>query len=188
MYNFGTRGFRFDELAKVMYFHLRRMKVPVKFRIGTKSEAVHRSFIVDLITECENYVMENPVRLRMPMDLGYMQVLKFDYRGSNPKHLNTYYGKDFVVAWVVHHMYKHVTLFNCDKLKIRLFEHIKKTGMKDYLEDLMPGDFFYLIENKHVNSNGLGRFCEREDHYTRKIPKKTLGMQRKETEWKLFLP
>lgn len=182
------RGYTIDEITKILYMYFREFKMPVQFRRGKKCESFHRSFITDLITECENYVIENPVRLRMPMDLGYMQVLKFEYEGVNVEHLNKYYGKDFNVVWMVHHMFKHVVLFSAFKLKKRLFKHIEQTGMTDYLEDLMPGDFFYLIENSYVVDRGIGRFCEAEKHYTRRIPKKTFGMQLKRFAWKLFVP
>lgn len=188
MYNYAIKGHKFGQLAKIMFMHLRRIKMPSDLRKGTKSEALHRSFITDLITECEDYVIQNPVRLRMPMDLGYMQVLKFEYKAKDINHLNKYYGDDFAVVWAIHHMYKHVVLFNYIELKRKLFNFIEKTGMKDYLTELMPGDIFYLMENKYVNINGLGGFRERECHYTRTIPKKTCGMQRKESYGKLFMP
>jgi hypothetical protein len=180
-------GYTIKDVAKIMYMYLIAFKVPVRFRKGKKYEAFHSSFISDLIVECENYVIENPVRLRMPLDLGYMQVLKFDYNGNNVQHLNKYYGKDYNVVWAVHHMFKHAVLFSGLELKKRLFRHIEQTGNTDYLEDMMPGDFFYLTENKYVVDRGIGRFCEQKNHYTQKIPRKTHGMQFKRCGRKLFM-
>jgi len=181
-------GWLFTDVAKVMFAYMAKFKMPQKARRGMKVEAEHSSFIDDLITECENYVIENPVRLRMPLDLGYMQTYKFDYQKSSVEHINKFYGKDYTVVWVVHHMFKHVVLYSGLELKKRLFRHIEKTGMIDYLEDLAPGDYFYLLNNKYVITRGIGRFRERPNHYTQRFPKKTFNMQYKGSQWRLFVP
>lgn len=180
-------GVEIEWIAKIMYMYLRKFCVPVAFRKGKKHESIHTNFMKDFFSECENYVMENPVRLRLPLDLGYMQVWKHLYEKKDIRHINKFYGDDFSLVWIVHRMYQHVVMYQCLELKQRLIDFIIRTGNKDYLTDIAVGDHFYLSENKYVSNYSFGGFCEEEKHYTRRIPKKTFKMRGDTYQWKLRL-
>lgn len=180
-------GMTFGGVAKVLYMYLRKFKMPVSRRLGKKREKIHKDIMVDFIEACEDYVIENPTRLRMPLDLGYMQVLKHEYQGRNLKFLNKFYGDDYSITWIIHHMYKHAVLVQGAKAKKKIIDYVIRTGKKDFLKETVIGDYYYLLENKYVAGFSIARFCEGENHYTRSLPRKTFGMQQERTERKLFM-
>jgi hypothetical protein len=178
-YSFGN-GVTLKGVAMIANLHLQKM--------GACKLTCSKEFVDDLLTACEDFAIESRERLRMPFDLGYMQVLKHDSAGNNIQWLNKFYGDDFSVVWLLHPLFSNIAMSNNFRLKKRLVDFIQKTRKKNYLQELPDGDYFFLKHNEYVASAGFDRFRHRKESYARNLPRKVVYLQSKRQCRRLLVP
>lgn len=127
--NFKTE----NDILHLMGKHLERWGVK-----DSKTEAflsLYMDLVVDKVTEGE-------VRLPLPQNLGYLQVLQhqLEIKTGKRAHLEKYGNSDFNLLWIKHPMFRyHEMKFNKEARAMVL---AKRLGGAKYLKEYVDGDFY----------------------------------------------
>jgi hypothetical protein len=123
---------RLDAVAFIMKKYLSKWDVPQK--VSEEEFALH---YFNLMLE---KVKSGEVRLVLPHNLGYMQVLEHQYTGRNVEHLKKFGNVDYSLIWVRHPMFVHHRIKAGKKLNEEIRQ--RKLDGARYLTDYVDGDTY----------------------------------------------
>lgn len=94
------------------------------------------------IQKVQEKAASGQVRLPLPHNLGYVQVLEHVYEGLDKKVKIKYLGVDFSMVWVKHPMYKYHTIKTKPEVT-RMLRKKRDAGVK-FLKEYVDGDTFVI--------------------------------------------
>lgn len=118
-------------IAERMIVHLENM--------GVESSANKKAFVEDYFRMMGEVALE-PVRVLLPLNLGYIQSLQHDYSGKDKEHLKTFGRMDYSVIWMKHPMFRFHKITTDKNLDEAAREKKLKGGK--FLKDYFRGDYF----------------------------------------------
>lgn len=125
----GAKGF--EMIAFIMEKHLSKW--------GMKSDKA-KEFAEKYWQNMIDSATSGEVRLVLPHNLGYMQVLEHQYIGKDKDHLLKFGNVDYSLVWIRHQMFIHHRIKSSKKLSEEV--KAKKIAGAKYLKDYVDGDTY----------------------------------------------
>ena len=90
--------------------------------------------------EMINVAISDSVRVILPHNLGYMQVLEHAYNGTNRNHKVEFGFVDYSLVWIKHPMFIHHRINQSKEMHARILD--KKRSGVNYLKEYVDGDTY----------------------------------------------